>query len=115
MIKQLNKWIHHIELSNRRLQKKDTEIVSEVDLSEFISGNNVEEMERVDCLGAMLTITPINGHLTGFVFYEFNALLNGHFQQNCSIPHLQKAKDQRKVEQMYLVFVKDDFNTSNQH
>lgn len=109
MILEFHKWIQTGDFSKLTRRQKNDKLIQLIDINEFINGNNSEKIEIVDCLSSSVNIIHIKEQLSGIVFYELESFLNESFHKNLPRELLLETKADKKLNELWLIFVKDDY------
>lgn len=112
MILDFHKWMQTAELTKLTTRQKNDKLIQLIDINKFISGYNSEEIEMVDCLSSSVNIINIKENLSGLVFYELDSFFNESFHKNLARELLLKTKLERKLNELWLIFVKDDYRNT---
>ncbi|MBW3520434.1 hypothetical protein [Flavobacterium sp. NKUCC04_CG] len=112
MILDFHKWMQTPELTKLTTRQKNDKLIQLIDINKFISGYHSEEIEMVDCLSSSVNIINIKENLSGLVFYELDSFFNESFHKNLARELLLKTKLERKLNELWLIFVKDDYRNT---
>lgn len=110
VILEFNNWIHTAAFSKLNAKQKNDKLIQIIDVNEFINGYNAEKIEMVDCLSSSVNIISIKDKLSGIVFYELDSFLNQTFHKNLASDLLSSTKMEKNLHELWLIFVKDDYN-----
>ncbi len=112
MILDFHKWMQTAESTKLTTRQKNDKLIQLIDINKFINGYHSEEIEMVDCLSSSVNIINVKEKLSGVVFYELDSFLNESFHKNLARELLLKTKLERKLSELWLIFVKDDYRNT---